>query len=501
MSAARTPFKKILIANRGEIALRVMRACHELGIGTVAVFSEADRNALFVRHAEEAICLGEPQPLKSYLNQDAILSAAKITGADAIHPGYGFLAENARFAARCREEGITFIGPSPEAIHGMGDKVRSRELMRKAGVPVVPGEDHVTRADLERVAARIGFPVMLKASAGGGGKGIRIVHDPADLVSAFERAQSEANTAFGDPSVYIEKFVECPHHIEVQVLGDANGEVHHLFERECSVQRRHQKVVEETPSPFVTLELRRRMCEVAVKAARAIGYTNAGTIEFLVDKDRNFYFLEMNTRLQVEHPITELVTGVDIVKEQIRVAAGLPLSFNPSEIVQHGHAIECRVCAEDPENNFMPAIGTIAGLALPGGPSVRLDSAIYPGMEVTLYYDPMLAKLCTWGRTRAEAIARMQQALEEFKVANVQTNLMLLMQVMRNEEFNSGVYDTGLISRLSKPALSEDTERLAVVAAAVLTHARRSGGAGPARSGGARTQDAWKLAGRPGNNR
>jgi acetyl-CoA carboxylase, biotin carboxylase subunit len=494
---AKPPFKKVLVANRGEIALRVIRACHESGVPTVAVFSDVDRDALHVRHAHEAVPLGDPTPLKSYLDQDKIVAAAKKTGADAIHPGYGFLSENATFAKRCRDEGIVFIGPSPESIYAMGDKVRSRELMAKAGVPIVPGVNDVTRQNLVASAKKVGYPLLLKASAGGGGKGIRTVRNEGELIEAFDRAQGEAGKAFGDARVFIERLVESPHHVEVQIIGDRDGRVVHLFERECSVQRRHQKVVEEAPSPFMTDDVRERLCAAAVAAAKAVSYSNAGTVEFIVGGDRSFYFLEMNTRLQVEHPITELTTGVDLVKEQLRVAAGLPLSFTQEEIERRGHAIECRVCAEDPDEGYAPSVGVIEGLALPGGPSVRLDSALFSGLKTTLHYDSMLAKLCTWGRDRGEAIARMKQALNEFKIGGVRTNLALLSRVLRDPEFVSGSYDTGLIARMKPAAPSAEVERLAAAAAALLAHRRR---AAPKRieSAGARGVDAWTAAFRPG---
>ena len=495
-------FKKVLIANRGEIAIRVIRACHELGIGTVAVFSDADRDALHVRHADEAVCLGEPAPLKSYLNQDKIVAAAKATGAVAVHPGYGFLSENASFARRCRDEGLVFVGPTPEAIYAMGDKVRSRELMAKAGVPLVPGVNDVTRENLVAAAEKIGYPVLLKASAGGGGKGIRAVHDPSELVSAFERAAGEAGKAFGDAKIFIEKLVDKPHHIEVQVIGDAHGGLRHLFERECSVQRRHQKVVEETPSPFLTPDVRAAVCKAALSAAAAVGYRNAGTVEFIMGSDRKFYFLEMNTRLQVEHPVTELVTGIDLVKEQLRVAAGLPLSFTQEEVVQRGHAIECRICAEDPEENYAPSVGVIEGLALPGGPSVRLDSALFAGLEVALHYDSMLAKLCTWGRDRGEAIGRMKQALAEFKIGGLRTNLAQLGRILRDPEFTSGTYDTGLLARMPSANPGDETSHLAVLAAALLAHRKKEAGERRfASTDDAPAGDPWKLAQRPGYGR
>jgi acetyl-CoA carboxylase, biotin carboxylase subunit len=489
-------FRRILVANRGEVALRIIRACHEAGCEAIAVYSDADREALFVRHADEAVRIGEPEPLKSYLDQDAIVAAARLAKADAVHPGYGFLSENAAFARRCRDEGLAFIGPSPEAILGMGDKVRSRETVKAAGVPVIPGADHVSAHTLEAEAARIGFPVMLKASAGGGGKGIRIVGSAKELESAWDRVSSEAHGAFGSSVVYLEKVIERPRHVEVQVLGDSKGNVGHLFERECSVQRRHQKVIEETPSPRLDRDLRAAMCAAAIAAAKSVAYTNAGTVEFLVDQAGKFYFLEMNTRLQVEHAITEMTTGVDIVKEQIRIAAGLDPTVS-AEVRQTGHAIECRICAEDPENNFAPSFGRIEGLQLPGGPSVRLDSALFPGMEVSRYYDSMLAKLCVWGPDRKTAIARMLQALSELKIAGVRTNVAFLGGVLRSEAFASGDYSTDIIPDLQRAGRTTDeAEDLAIVAGAVLEHLNRSGFARPSGSANGKSNP-WKLSGRP----
>jgi acetyl-CoA carboxylase biotin carboxylase subunit len=491
------PFRRILVANRGEIALRIIRACHEVGSEAVAVYSDADRDALFVRHADEAVRIGEPEPLKSYLDQDAIVAAARLAKADAIHPGYGFLSENAAFARRCRSEGFVFIGPSSEAILAMGDKVKSRETVKAAGVPVIPGADHVFPHNLESEARALGFPVMLKASAGGGGKGIRVVESAADLPAAFERAQSEAYGSFGDSAVYLEKVIEKPRHVEVQVLGDATGRLVHLFERECSVQRRHQKVIEESPSPSLDQKTRDAMCAAALGAAASIGYVNAGTVEFLVDQAGRFYFLEMNTRLQVEHAITEMTTGVDVVAEQIRIAAGLPPAIAGTAVRQTGHAIECRICAEDPAGGFAPALGRIEALQLPGGPSIRLDSGMYAGMEVTRYYDPMLAKLCAWGADRRSAIARMVQALSELKIAGVRTNVAFLRRILSSDAFASGRYSTDLIpDLLREDAPPDGTEEIAIVAAVLLEHSGRSTSvAGPRKAGSAR--EAWKLSGRP----
>jgi len=486
--------KKILVANRAEIAVRVIRACHELGLPVVAVYSEADRQGLHVRYADEAVALGESEPLKSYLDQDKILDAARRTGATAVHPGYGFLAENAVFARRCADEGLIFIGPTPECMEAMGDKIRARESMKAVGVPLIPGCEAVTRDTLADAARGVGYPLMLKASAGGGGKGIRAVREEAELLSAFERAEGEARTAFGDATIYMERLLENPHHIEVQILGDDHGNVIHLFERECSVQRRHQKVIEEAPSPFMTDALRSAMGEAAVKAARAIGYTGAGTVEFLVDHDRSFYFLEVNTRLQVEHPITEMITGVDLVREQIRVASGQSLSVTETDLSISGHAIEARICAEDPENGFLPSVGTVDALAVPGGPGVRLDSALYPGLEVSLFYDSLLAKLVCWGRDREEALVRMRQALAEFRVADLKTNIAYLGRVLRDEEFVAGTYDTGILERMSPAAPPEGVLEAAAIVATLVAH--QSAGERATRSVAGAGMDPWKLAGR-----
>jgi acetyl-CoA carboxylase biotin carboxylase subunit len=483
--------EKVLVANRGEIAVRVIRACHVLGIPTVAVFSDVDRKGLHVRYADEAVALHGDEPAATYLDQQKIIDAARLTGADAIHPGYGFLAENAAFARRCVEAGLVFIGPSPDVIAAMGDKIRARQRMRDAGVPIVPGREAVTRENLLIAAKEVGYPLMLKASAGGGGKGIRAVHQEGELLSAFDRAQGEAKTAFGDGTVYMERLLVNPHHIEIQILGDTHGNVIHVFERECSVQRRHQKVIEESPSPFMTEELRAAMGEAATTAARAIGYTGAGTVEFLVDANREFYFLEVNTRLQVEHPITEMVTGMDLVGEQLRVAAGLPLSVGQRDLTINGHAFEARICAEDPENGFLPSVGTVDALTLPGGPGVRLDSALYPGLEVSLYYDSLLAKLIVWGQDREQALRRMRQALSEFKVADLKTNIAFLGRVFRSRAFADGVYDTGILEAM-KPATPGQTIRdAAAVAAALAAHVE----AGRARTriahGSAGSLDPW----------
>lgn len=489
-------FEKVLIANRGEIAIRVIRACHALGINTVLVYSTADRLSRAVRLADEVYCIGEPEAALSYLDTKKILAVAKESGADAIHPGYGFLSENAAFAREAAANGITFIGPNPEAIDEMGDKINSRRLMKEAGVPCIPGieRDSFTKDELKAAAKEIGYPVMLKATAGGGGKGIRIVHKEEDLWSSYERSVGESAKAFGDGRIFLEKAVLGPHHIEFQIFGDSHGNVVHLFERECSIQRRHQKVVEETPSPFMTPELRSDMAAAAIQSAKALGYDNAGTVEFLVDKDRNFYFLEVNTRLQVEHPITEMVTGIDLVVEQIRVAAGQPLSFRQEDLVQRGHAIEVRVCAEDPDNNYMPAVGTVKAMTLPQGPGVRLDSALTQGMEVGLYYDSMLAKLICYGKDRNEALRRLMQALGEFKIAGLKTNIPFLGEVIRDARFRYGDYDTSFLEGFEKPELRQDLMDASIIAAALYRHIH--GVAAKKLVGGKGGLDPWKSYGR-----
>jgi len=439
--------KKVLVANRGEIAVRVMRSCREVGLVTVAVFSEADRNALHVRYADEAYCIGPAPSRESYLNIDAIIGAAKTAGVDAIHPGYGFLSENAAFSERCQVEGIKFIGPGAYAIRTMGDKITARQTMIASGVPVVPGtsERLADESQARGVVEGIGLPVMIKASAGGGGKGMRLVKKMSDLIPALRMARSEALNAFGDDSVYIEKYIESPHHIEFQILADQHGNVVHLFERECSIQRRHQKVIEETPSPLMTPELRREMGEQAVAAARAVNYEGAGTIEFIVSDKLEYYFLEMNTRLQVEHPVTERVVGVDLVKEQINIANGLPLPFRQEDLQQQGHAIQCRIYAEDPDNNFMPNPGVIKHITVPLGLGVRYDGYVYEGYEIPMHYDPMICKLITWGSTRNESIARMKRALYEYKITGVKTSIKFLEKIMDTPDFIAGKYNTHFI--------------------------------------------------------
>ncbi|HET6230144.1 MAG TPA: acetyl-CoA carboxylase biotin carboxylase subunit [Longimicrobiaceae bacterium] len=442
-------FRKILIANRGEIALRVIRACKEMGIRTVAVFSEADRESLHVRFADEDVCIGPPQARESYLNIPRIIAAAEVTGADAIHPGYGFLAENAEFSEICQRSELTFIGPTPQQIRTMGDKAAARRTMREVGVPIVPGTDAIADPDEALAEARqIGFPVLIKAAAGGGGKGMRVAADADDFVRQFTMARNEAAAAFGDDSVYVEKYLARPRHIEFQILGDQHGRVIHLGERDCSVQRRHQKLIEEAPSPALTPELRAAMGEAAVRGAAAIGYVGAGTIEMLLNDDGSYYFMEMNTRIQVEHPVTEMVTGFDLVKEQIRAAAGLPLSVPEKEIGLRGHAIECRINAEDPARNFAPSPGQITTFHPPGGPGVRLDTHVYAGYRVPQYYDSLLAKLIVHGSTRAEAIARMRHSLASFVVEGVHTTIPFLISVMDHPAFIAGEVDTKFLERM-----------------------------------------------------
>lgn len=442
-------FKKVLIANRGEIAVRVIRACRELGIKTVAVFSTADRNALHAQIADEAICIGGASSKDSYLNAKAILAACEVTGAQAVHPGFGFLSENANFARMCEKCGIVFIGPKPESIEMLGDKAAAKATMKAAGVPVIPGSEGVVKTveEAKRIAGEIGFPLMVKASAGGGGRGIRLVNRPEDLEAQVTAAKQEALNFFGDDGIYMEKFLVNPRHIEFQIIADKFGNTVHLGERDCSMQRRNQKVLEESPSPAMTPELRTKMGEAAVKAAKASGYCNAGTIEFLVDSDRNFYFMEMNTRIQVEHPITEFVTGVDLVKTQIKVAYGEELPFTQEKIQLTGHAIECRINAENPKLNFRPSPGKIAALHTPGGPGIRIDSAAYQGYVIPPHYDSMIAKLIAYAPTREEAIMKMRWALCEFIVDGVDTNIDFQLDLIKDENFEKGEYDIGYLNR------------------------------------------------------
>lgn len=442
-------FKKVLIANRGEIAVRVIRACRELGIKTVAVFSTADRSALHAKIADEAVCIGGAATKDSYLNEKAIIAACEITGADAVHPGFGFLSENAAFARNCEKCGITFIGPAPESIEMLGDKAAAKTAMKNAGVPVIPGSDGAVKdmEEAKRLAEEIGFPLMVKASAGGGGRGIRLVEKMEDLEAQVTAAKQEALNFFGDDSIYMEKFIINPKHIEFQILADKHGNVIHLGERDCSMQRRNQKVLEETPSAIMTPQLRDRMGKAAVAAAKVCGYYNAGTIEFLVDADKNFYFMEMNTRIQVEHPITEFVTGVDLVKAQLKIAAGKELPYEQQDIEIKGHSIECRINAESPEHNFRPSPGKINSLHIPGGPGIRIDSSAYQGYTITPYYDSMIAKLIVYAPTRDEAIAKMKWALAEFIVEGVDTNIDFQLSLIRDPAFEEGNYDIGYLGR------------------------------------------------------
>ena len=446
-------FKKILIANRGEIAVRIIRACRDLNISPVAVYSEPDATSVHVGLSDEAVCVGPAPSVECYLNIPAIIAAARETHAEAIHPGYGFLAENADFAEAVGNAGLSFIGPPADAMRTMGSKTTARRAAVEAGVPIVAGtvEPINSLAEAERLAEQFGYPVMLKASAGGGGKGMRLVNTAKELRSAFDNAKSEAASAFGDDSLYLEKVVDRPRHIEIQVFADTHGNVVHLGERECSIQRRHQKVIEECPSPINDPELRERMGEAAVRLARAVNYTGAGTVEFLVaDATREFYFLEMNTRLQVEHPVTELVTGIDLVREQITVAAGAPLSITQEDVKWRGHAIECRVYAEDPENNFFPSPGRISYLHVPFGPGIRDDSGVEMNSEVLIYYDSLISKLAAWGRTRGEAIDRLRRALDEYEISGIKTTLPFFREIVRDDEFIAGRLDTGFISRFNE---------------------------------------------------
>jgi acetyl-CoA carboxylase biotin carboxylase subunit len=448
-------FKKILIANRGEIALRVIRACRDLGIETVAVFSEADRDSIHVRLADEAVCIGPAPSRESYLNIPRIISAAEITAAEAIHPGYGFLSENPHFAEVVESCGLTFIGPTSEQIRRMGDKSMARQTMAAAGVPVVPGSAGPVRtvAEAEAAAKATGYPLIIKALAGGGGRGMRVVDAEADLKDRYSTAQAEAQAAFNNGDVYIERYLRRPRHVEIQVLGDRHGNVVHLFERDCSVQRRHQKLIEESPSPAVTPELRRRMGDAALTGARAIDYIGAGTFEFLLDEDGSFYFMEMNTRLQVEHPVTEIVTGLDLVREQIRVAAGEPLGYGQDDVVLRGHAIECRVNAEDPNHDFRPSPGKIEYLHFPGGPGVRVDSHIYAGYRVPPHYDSLIAKIIAWGDDRDEAMARLARSLSETLIDGVATTIPFHLRVLADAEFRAGRFDTTFVpTRMFPPA-------------------------------------------------
>ncbi len=507
-------FKKVLVANRGEIAVRILRACEERGLRTVAVYSDADRTALHVRYANEAYRIGPPQPRESYLNIPAVIAAARKSGADAVHPGYGFLSENAGFAEAVLDAGLAWVGPSPGAIQAMGDKVTARRTMIAAGVPVVPGSDTasgkalgggaLSDAEAAEVAERIGYPVLVKASAGGGGKGMRQVNEPDELERGLAASRREALNAFGNDAIYLEKVITRARHVEIQVLADNFGNCIHLGERECSIQRRHQKLIEEAPSVAVTPGLRTEMGAVAVRAAQAVGYNNAGTVEFLLDRSGKFYFLEMNTRLQVEHPVTEMVTGVDIVKEQLAIASGRRLRWRQEDIEVKGHAIECRINAENPYNSFLPEAGRVTSLTEPTGPGVRLETGIYAGFEVSLFYDPLLAKLVVWAETRAEAILRMRRALEEYRIGGIHTTIPFHQQVMDSTRFQGGQFDISFVDgpdgfRLST-APSRDLARVAAIAAALVEHERGQQAVilgAPCGENGVQLAP-WKLAARPG---
>jgi acetyl-CoA carboxylase biotin carboxylase subunit len=497
-------FKRILIANRGEIAVRIIRACRELGIESIAVYSDADRAALHVREADHAYPVGPAPAAQSYLNTAKILEAAKSSRADAVHPGYGFFSERAAFARSVQRAGLTWIGPPPDAIERMGDKVEARKLMSSAGVPVVPGSPGTleTEAEVAAFAKTIGFPIMVKAAAGGGGKGLRFVENAKDLASAVRTVASEARSSFGDGRLYVEKFLKQPRHIEVQLLADAHGNIVHVFERECSIQRRHQKVVEESPSPFITAKMRAEMGKVAVRAAKAVNYVSAGTIEFLVDAQHNFYFLEMNTRIQVEHPVTELVTGVDLVRAQIEIAAGAKLPFKQKDLTQRGWAIECRIYAEDPAAGFAPAPGKIETLRFPDGPGVRNDAGVYAGAEVPVFYDPMISKLAVWGADREQAVDRMRRALGDFVISgDLRTNLDFHRWLMTNPRFLKGDFDTYFIDREYHPnengAAPHGAELAAIFLAAIAAqkNANHSNGAGT-QPAAAPNASAWRMIGR-----
>ncbi len=494
-------FKKVLVANRGEIAIRVLRACEERGLRTVAVYSDADRTALHVRYADEAYYIGPSPSRDSYLRGDRIIEVAKQAGVDAIHPGYGFLAENADFAQACVDAGFIFIGPPPEAIRLMGDKVQARRTMIAAGVPVVPGSENGLSDEEALLKAReIGFPLLIKAAAGGGGKGMREVNSIDEMPAALAAARREAMGAFGDDTIYIEKLLRNSRHVEIQILADNHGNVIFLGERECSIQRRHQKLVEEAPSVAVSPELRAKMGATAIAAAKAVGYTNAGTVEFLLDKDKNFYFLEMNTRLQVEHPVTEMVTGVDIVKEQLAIAGGRPLRNTQDDVKMQGWAIECRITAENPYANFLPSSGKIIALKEPTGPGVRVESSLYTGMEISLYYDPMVAKVIVWGETRAQAILRMRRALREYQIAGIQTSIPLHIQIMESSQFMWGTLDTAFLEERFHPEDTppdEEYEHASVLLATLMAHEEGRKNAVIHRGEGCK-RSLWRWAGRGG---
>ncbi len=475
-------FRKVLVANRGEIACRIIRTLREMEIRSVAVFSDADRNALHVRMADEAVPIGEAPARSSYLRADRVVDAAKQCNAEAVHPGYGFLSENAEFAKTCKDHGIVFIGPPSVAIASMGSKTSARELMSKAGIPVVPGMQCARVEQAQAGAEKLGYPVMIKASAGGGGKGMRLVNHAEQLPNAWERAKSESRKAFGDDTVYLEKVIVNPRHVEIQVLGDQRGNVVHLFERDCSIQRRHQKVVEESPCPVLSPDIVQKMGEIAIQGAKSVRYFSAGTFEFLLSEDKSFYFLEMNTRLQVEHPVTEWVTGVDLVREMIRIAAGQPLSWRQEEIVRRGASMECRVYAEDPSTDFLPSSGKIDKLRVPSGPGVRNDGGVYPGCTISSYYDPLISKLAVWAPNRAQAVARMRRALQEYVVTGIRTNLAFHDRIMRHPEFIAGRYNTSFIDEHREqllgyaPASEQMNESVAVAVALATANLDNSSG-------------------------
>ncbi|MBN2621077.1 acetyl-CoA carboxylase biotin carboxylase subunit [candidate division WOR-3 bacterium] len=491
-------FKKILVANRGEIAVRVLRACREMGIASVTVYSDADQTALHTLYADEVYHIGEAPASESYLCIEKIIDVAKRSGAEAVHPGYGFLAENTGFARACEEAGIAFIGPTSRAIELLGDKIASKRTMTKAHIPIIPGSEGPVcdEAQAIKIAQGIGFPVLIKAAGGGGGKGMRIVRSREEMPGAMKQATSEARSAFGDPTIFIEKFLEAPRHVEFQILADTHGNVVHLFERECSVQRRHQKLIEESPSAIMTHELRQEMGEAAVKAVKASDYTNAGTVEFMVDKNKKFYFLEMNTRLQVEHPVTELITGIDIVREQLKIAAGEKLTLNQKDIKMTGSAIECRISAEDPENNFAPSTGMIVRYSTPGGIGVRVDDGVYEGFTVPIHYDPLIAKLLVWAPTRQDAIARMKRALREYTIHGIKTSIPFHTVVMNNERFVTGNYDTTFIDTVLGTVAYQKKHHTAAAVAAVLASVMREQGAVATTKSAKIADNPWKMAGR-----
>lgn len=490
------PMKKILVANRGEIALRVMRSAKEMNIQTVAIYSEADRNSPHVRYADEAVCVGPPPSSDSYLNMDKIIEVCKDLQVDAVHPGYGFLSENATFALRLQEENITLIGPSAEAMEMMGDKLKAKATVKKYDVPLVPGTDEkITDVKLaQEIAQEIGYPILIKAAAGGGGKGMRVVHEAATFEEQMKLAVSEATSSFGDGSVFIERYVGSPRHIEIQILADSHGNVVHLFERECSIQRRHQKVIEEAPSAVLTSELREEMGQCAINVAKSCQYLGAGTVEFLLDENKQFYFLEMNTRLQVEHPVTEMITGIDLVKEQITIAQGLPLSFTQDQLAINGHALEVRVYAEDPSNNFVPDIGLLKRYKLPESIGVRVDNGFDEGMEIPIYYDSMISKLITYGKTRQEAITKMKRAISEYTIVGVKTTLSFAQFVMNDEDFISGNFDTHFIKNNFTPEqLDQTNNEEAILAALLAKHVLENKKESQLSEASNKTTSRWKI--------